>query len=103
MAYGMVLRLTARPGMAGELLAALMDVDRSLRQGAGCLFHVVGRDADDPLGVVVTEAWTSQEAHTAWREGPGVQELVDRVRAAATGPPAVTVVEWHGGSGVAPL
>lgn len=103
MAYGMILRLTSRPGMASELVAALTAVDASLRDGAGCLFHVVGRDAADPAVVLVAEAWASEDAHAAWRARPGVQELIDRVRAAATGPPEVTAVDWRAGSGVPPL
>jgi quinol monooxygenase YgiN len=102
-AFGMQLRLTARPGRLEELVAALTAVDESLAGEEACLLHVVGTVPDADGVAVIAEAWTDPAAHARWREAPATAPLIARVRAAATGPPDVLEVAWRGGKGLPAL
>lgn len=96
----MQLRITSNLGRGDELLAALMEIDASLRDEETCLFHLVGRTPDDEGALIVVEAWTDRSAHESWRARPSTEALVRSVRACALGPPEVVEVRWHGGKGM---
>jgi quinol monooxygenase YgiN len=68
--YGMQGRLRAQPGRGDELAAILLEAAAALADDGRCLLYVVGRLADDPDTVVVTEAWTERAAHDASLEDP---------------------------------
>ena len=99
-AFGMQLRLVARPGRTEELVDALAAVDASLREEAACLVHLLGTAPGQERAVIVSEAWTDREAHARWRAAPETAPLIARVRAAAEGPPEVVEVAWRGGKGL---
>ncbi len=78
--FGMTARITAQPGQGDALAAVLGEAAEGLRAFDGCLLYVVGRAADDPDLVLVTEAWVSREAHAASLKDERTQEQIARGR-----------------------
>jgi quinol monooxygenase YgiN len=78
--YGTHGRIVAKPGHGDELAAILLEAAAGLEGNPDCLLYVVGRAADDPDSVWVTEAWTDHEAHSASLADPRARALIDRAR-----------------------
>ncbi|WP_419809496.1 putative quinol monooxygenase [Sphingomonas sp.] len=75
--YGMIGRITAKPGqraaLAGLLLAGSADMP-------GCLSYVVSEDLADPDALWVAEAWDSKASHAASLSLPGVRASIAGAR-----------------------
>lgn len=78
--YGMHGRIVARPGHGDELAAILLEAAAGLEANPDCLLYVVGRAADDPDSVWVTEAWTDHKAHSASLADPRARALIEQAR-----------------------
>ena len=78
--YGTHGRIVAKPGHGDELAAILREAAAGLEGNPDCLLYVVGRAADDPDSVWVTEAWMDHTAHSASLHDPGARALIDRAR-----------------------
>ena len=74
--YGLSGKFTAQPGQREALLGHLLEAARGLEAVEGCLLYVVGRTADDPDGIWVTEVWREQSDHQASLTLPATQALI---------------------------
>ena len=73
-------RIVATPGHGDELAAILQEAAAGLEANPECLLYVVGRAADDPDSVWVTEVWTDHSFHSASLNDPGARALIERAR-----------------------
>ncbi|MGW4533051.1 putative quinol monooxygenase [Nocardia sp. NPDC004340] len=80
--YGFNATLTARPGMAEELVDLLLTGLDAGNPGASehCLVYLVCRSASDPHTIHVTEGWSSAEDHHRIFAGPAAQAIVAKVK-----------------------
>ncbi|CAN5145019.1 hypothetical protein BH09PSE2_BH09PSE2_25560 [soil metagenome] len=76
-AYGLIGRMTAKPGQRDALVQALVDGSRSM---PGCISYIVAKDAADPDAIWVSEAWRSQADHDASLALPQVKAAITRGR-----------------------
>ncbi|MFI5713222.1 putative quinol monooxygenase [Kribbella sp. NPDC051620] len=79
--HGFHATMTAHPGQADELIAALLTAPSLPNDD--CIVFLVGRSASNPDIVHVTEGWVSEEAHTRFFNSEeaqtftaGIQQLV---------------------------
>lgn len=78
--YGTHGRIVATPGKGDELAAILQEAAAGLEADPECLLYIVGRAADDPDSIWVTEVWTDHRFHSASLHDPRARELIDRAR-----------------------
>jgi quinol monooxygenase YgiN len=84
MSYGRFGTLNARPGHRDRIVEILLRGADSLRD-AGCDLYLVGVPADRPDAVVVTEVWSSPEAHRASLQLPSVRAAIAEAMPMLTG------------------
>ena len=74
--YGLVARITALPGKRNDLIVVLTGTGSM----PGCLSYVVAKDQANGDALLVTEVWTSREAHRASLSLPDVRAAIERGR-----------------------
>ena len=99
MRYGLHGRLTAKPGKRDEVVALLMRDVEELRD-AGCDLYMVSLAPDHPDVILVTEAWTSKEAHRASLQLPSVKAAIAEAMPLLTGEFGGEELQVVGGLGV---
>ena len=73
--YGLIGKMTARPGARDTLVAAILGgSDRML----GCRSYVVALDASDANAIWFTEVWDDEAAHKASLTLPSVKAAISR-------------------------
>ncbi len=100
MAYGLLGKITARPGKGGELVGCLLQAAELLEGDAGCIHYVVGT-TEEPDAVWVVEAWTDKAAHDASLEAENIRKVVEKARPLIASVSDQTQLTIHGGKGVA--
>lgn len=75
--YGLIGKMTARPGQRDALIAVLLDGTGAM---PGCLSYVVARDPADPDALWITEVWESKSHHEASLALPSVREAIAQGR-----------------------
>ena len=75
--YGLIAKLTAKPGERDALQAALLENEGGM---PGCLSYIVAQDSTDPDALWVTEVWDSRASHAASLKLPSVQAAISRGR-----------------------
>ncbi len=95
--YGLIGKMTAKPGQRDALVAAILDGSGSM---PGCRSYVVALDAADADAIWVTEVWDDEASHKASLELPAVRAAIARAMPliADFGPSIPTVP--IGGTGV---
>lgn len=85
--YGFNTTLTARPGMADELVTLLLSGMEEGNPAASehCLVYLVCRSASAPDTIHITEGWTSEQDHHRLFAGPAAQAIVAKVGALVAG------------------
>jgi quinol monooxygenase YgiN len=89
-------RVPAAPGRRDELAAKFLETIEFLRDNPDCELTLVSTDPDDPDVVVLTEVWTSAEAHRATVAGEHVQRWAEGMPQLTAGPPTVQRLEVAG-------
>jgi quinol monooxygenase YgiN len=75
--YGLLGRMTARPGSRDDLIAILLaGVDAM----PGCLSYIVAKDPADADAIWISEVWTSKDAHAASLSLPAVRAAIAKGR-----------------------
>lgn len=100
--FGLVGSFRAQPGKGEALADLLIRAAQALEANGDCELYVVGRSADDPEAVWVTEVWTSPAAHRASLEDERVRELIRQARPLIAGPGKRFELSSLGGKGLAP-
>jgi len=75
--YGLIGKMTAKPGKRDELAAILVEGVAGI---PGCLSYVVAKDAADADALWVTEVWEDRASHEASLGLPSVGEAIARGR-----------------------
>ena len=75
--YGLIGKMKCTPGQRDALIAILIDGVSGM---PGCLSYVVAKDLTDPDSLWITEAWESQDKHTASLSLPSVQAAIAKAR-----------------------
>jgi quinol monooxygenase YgiN len=94
--YGLIGRMTAKPGERDALAAAILEGSGAM---PGCRSYVVAHDAGDPDAIWITEVWDDAAAHEASLQLPAVRAAIARAMPliADFGPSVPTVpVGGHG-------
>jgi len=76
--YGSHGSLRAKAGRGGDLEALLLEAAQALENNEDCLLYMVARSTEDKDLILVTEAWTSREAHGASLQDEAVKSLIQR-------------------------
>ncbi|MDX3854954.1 putative quinol monooxygenase [Streptomyces sp. AK02-01A] len=79
--YGFNATLTAKPGLADQLVDLLLTGLDEGSPGASeyCVVYLVSRSASNPDVVHITEGWTSEEDHHRIFAGEAAQSIVSRI------------------------
>jgi quinol monooxygenase YgiN len=81
--HGFHATMTALPGKADELIELLLAAPSLPNDD--CVVFVVGRSANTPDIVHVTEGWVSEEAHSRFFDSEEARAFTARVQAVVTG------------------
>lgn len=96
--YGLVGKMTAKPGQRDALAAVLLD---SVSGMPGCLSYVVANDPVDADLLWITEVWESRDAHRASLALPAVRAAIAKGRPLIAGMESVAETVPRGGWGLA--
>lgn len=94
--YGLIGKMTAKPGKRTELARILLDGVSGM---PGCLSYIVAEDPADADTLWITEAWTDKEAHAASLSLPSVRAAIGKGRpliASMTGVAETIPIGGHG-------
>ncbi|QAY79237.1 putative quinol monooxygenase [Sphingosinicella sp. BN140058] len=75
--YGLIGKVTAKPGKRAELARILLDGVSGM---PGCLSYIVAEDPADADTLWITEAWTDKDAHAASLSLPSVRAAIGKGR-----------------------
>jgi len=75
--YGLIGKMTAKPGQRDALQAILLGNDGGM---PGCLSYIIAQDATDADSLWITEAWDDQASHAASLTLPAVQHAIAQAR-----------------------
>ncbi len=95
--YGLIGKMTARPGKRDELVRILLDGVAGM---PGCLSYVIANDPIDPDLIWITEAWESRDAHAASLTLPSVRDSIAQGRPLIAAMSAVAETVPVGGHGL---
>jgi quinol monooxygenase YgiN len=94
-------KLTAKPGLQGQLAAILLEASRLVSTAKGCKLYVIGKNEEDPHSVYVTEIWDSKDDHANSLTVEGVRALIMKALPIIDGQPSkVQELELLGGTGI---
>lgn len=100
MYYGLHGKFNAVDGARDELAAILLEAADALRRNPDCLLYVIHVAADEPNGIWVTEAWTSQQAHDDSLKPDDVRAMIAQARPLIAGFGERTEFQTLGGKGL---
>ncbi|MEV6414505.1 antibiotic biosynthesis monooxygenase family protein [Kribbella sp. NPDC051718] len=76
--HGFHATMTAQPGKADELIAALLTAPSLPNDD--CIVFLVGRSASNPDVVHVTEGWSTEEAHSRFFNSEQAKAFTARIQ-----------------------
>ena len=97
--YGLIGRITAKPGKRDALVAILLE---GIKDMPGCLSYIVAEDPTDQDAIWVTETWDNKDSHQASLSLPSVQEAMAKGRPLIARFDEQTETEPVGGHGLVP-
>lgn len=98
--YGLHGSLRAKTGQGDALADLLLEAAASLNSNTDCILYLVSRAPDDNEVVLVTEVWTSREAHDASLQDAAVKALIQRGMPLIADMPTSTEFVPAGGKGL---
>jgi quinol monooxygenase YgiN len=99
MTYGLLNKLTAKPGKRDEVMGILLESGKLLDDSA-CLMYMVSEAVDDPNVIYVTDLWTSKAKHEKALKTPELRPFVEKAVPLLAGMPEQTEIKPVGGVGV---
>ena len=75
--YGLIGKMTAKPGERDTLQAILLENDGGM---AGCFSYIIAQDPEDPDALWITEVWDTQASHQGSLALPSVQAAIAKAR-----------------------
>jgi quinol monooxygenase YgiN len=98
--FGMHVEFTAKAGEADALEALLLEAAEGVASQEDCRLYMVSRSPESPDAVLVTEAWTSEEAHGRSLHDPAVRSMIERAMPLMAAPPRASKLRPVGGKGL---
>ena len=95
--YGLIGKFTATDGNRDALMRILIDGVSGM---PGCLSYIVASDPTDANAIWITEAWDSQESHTASLSMPSVRDAITKGRPMIAGMEHIAETRPEGGHGL---
>ena len=95
--YGLIGKMTAKPGQRDMLQAILLDNDGGM---PGCFSYVIAQDPEDHDSLWITEVWDTQASHAASLTLPSVQTAIAKARPIIAGFSNRVVTTPMGGIGL---
>jgi len=99
MTYGLLNKLTAKPGKRDEVVGILLESGKLLDDPA-CLMYMVTEAADDPNAIYVVDLWTSKQRHEKALKTPELRPFVEKAMPLLEGMPEQTEIKPAGGIGI---
>ncbi len=96
MTYGLLNRLTTKPGKRDEVVQHLVESGRVFDANDACLLYLVTSPADDPTTIWVVDLWTSADAHTEALRDPSLQPHIEATVPLLEGMPEQTPLDVRG-------
>ena len=96
--YGLIGRMTAKPGQRDPLIAILLGGVSGM---PGCLSYIVAKDPEDADSIWITEVWDTAASHRASLSLPSVQAAIAKGRPLIAGMDKGTQTVVVGGHGLA--
>ena len=97
--YGLIGKLTAIEGGVYELAGILLNAAQLLEHNPDCIHYIVSQ-INGTNDILVTEVWTSEEAHNASLNPPDIKDLVMSARRLIAGMETIAQTEVLGGKGL---
>lgn len=98
--YGGHGKLTAKPGEHDKLLNGLLKAAELVSPLEGCIMYFISTSPTEPDVVLVTEVWTSKEAHDDSLKLESVRALIGEMMPIIAAPPEGFWFEPVGGKGL---
>ena len=95
--YGLIVKMTLRPGKRDEMIAILKESAANMR---GCFSYVIAKDASDENVLWVSEVWDSAASHDASLSLPAVKGAIPRGQALVANFERIAVTTPVGGVGL---
>jgi quinol monooxygenase YgiN len=95
--YGMINKITAKPGDGNALQQLLLDGSRDM---AGCVSYVVSADMADSNVLWITEVWQSEADHKASLDLPAVRSAIGKAMPMIAKFDSVAKLRPIGGKGI---
>ena len=95
--YGLIGKMTAKPGQRDALQAILLENDGGM---PGCFSYVIAQDPEDHDSLWITEVWDAQTSHAASLTLPSVQAAIAKARPLIAGFSNRVVTTPVGGIGI---
>lgn len=95
--YGMIGKITARPGQRAELARLMLAGTTAM---PGCLSYIVSEDLADRDALWVAEAWDSKASHAASLTLPAVRDTIAKARPLIAGFSTAAELKPLGGVGM---
>jgi quinol monooxygenase YgiN len=75
--YGLIGKMTAKPGERDTLQAILLENDGGM---PGCFSYIIAQDPEDADSLWITEVWDTQASHQGSLALPSVQAAIAKAR-----------------------
>jgi quinol monooxygenase YgiN len=97
MDFGLLNRLTAKPGQRERVVEILLESGKLFDDNPACRLYLVAESADDPDLIWVADLWTSEEEHAEALKAPEMQSFVEECMPLLEGMPEQIGVRPVGG------
>src|SRR5688572_22375295 len=99
MTYGLLNKLTAKPGKRDEVIGILLESGKLIDDPA-CLMYMVSEAVDDPNVIYVTDLWTSKDLHRQALQAPELRAFIEKAIPLLEGMPEQIETKPVGGIGL---
>jgi quinol monooxygenase YgiN len=97
MDFGLLNRLTAKPGQRERVVEILLESGQLFDDNPACRVYLVAESVDDPNLIWVADLWTSEEEHAEALKAPEMQSFVEECMPLLEGMPEQIGVRPVGG------
>ena len=99
MTYGLLNKLTAKPGKRDEVIGILLESGK-LMDDPACLMYMVSEAVDDPNVIYVTDLWKTKQKHQKAMQAPELRPFIDKAMPLLEGMPEQIETKPVGGIGL---
>jgi quinol monooxygenase YgiN len=100
MLYGLLNRLTVKPGQRERVVEILVESGKLFDDNPECHMYLVSESADDPNLVWVVDLWSGKEAHAEALKAPELRPFIEEAMPLLEGMPEQMEIRPVGGKGL---